>query len=221
MKTSIGFIAVVIILVAAFFVVGQRPEVPEKHVAVGDPLVDIDAIALVSVRRDLWRGAIPRGVRNHNPGNIEKGPFSRSMGSSSGRDRRFAYFRRPADGIKAITVLLIYYQHKHKRRSIRRMIARWAPAFENNVRSYANAVARYAKISPDREFSMVDDVVTAQLVIAGMIRHENGYHPYSAEQIRAGYMAGVVYWRKDKKRKVAGSISDNLNLWVHRQNLQK
>lgn len=62
-----------------------------------------------------------RGIRNNNPGNIDRNPANKWQGRMA-RDRmtvaqraekRFEVFASPAWGIRAICVLLISYQDKH------------------------------------------------------------------------------------------------------------
>ena len=131
----------------------------------------------------------PRGIRNNNPGNIEYGKFARSLGAYKS-DGRFAKFRTPEQGIAALTALQQKYESKYGLTTVRERIARWAPAHENNVDAYANAVARAMGISPDTPFSMSDPVL-GQKFIAGMIQHENGRQPYNTTQIIDGYGAAI------------------------------
>ena len=124
-----------------------------------------------------------RGIRNNNPGNIEYGPFARSHGAT-GSDGRFAIFPTPEQGIRAIAALQTTYENKYGLKSPYERINRWAPAFENNVNSYANAVAGGMGIDSSDPFSFVDANMDDDVAfVAAMIQHENGYQPYDLSTI--------------------------------------
>ena len=124
----------------------------------------------------------PRGIRNNNPGNIEKGAPWQGLAADQSADSRFAVFDSPVYGIRALTVVLLTYRNRHKLRTPREIISRWAPAFENDTGSYVAAVARAAGIGPD------DPVTDQELpaVVAAIIKHENGINPYPADLIADG-----------------------------------
>lgn len=87
-------------------------------------------------------GAQPRGLRNNNPGNIEDGPFARSLPGYAGSDGRFARFDTMEQGQAAGGALLDSYA----RRGVvtpAQVINRWAPPSDNNpTDAYAAYVAR-------------------------------------------------------------------------------
>lgn len=129
-----------------------------------------------------------RGIRNNNPGNIEYGPFAKSMGAT-GSDGRFAVFPTAEQGIAAITALQQRYENSG-RESVAERIERWAPASENGpaTRSYINAVARAMGVDPNASFS-INDQTLGPAFIAAMIAYENGRQPYTQQQIAGGYGA--------------------------------
>lgn len=94
-------------------------------------------------------GGQTRGVRNNNPGNIEDGPFARSLPGYKGSDGRFAIFETPQDGVNAGAQLLGSYA----RRGIvtpAQVINRWAPPSDNNpTQAYAQYVAQRLGIGVD------------------------------------------------------------------------
>jgi len=155
----------------------------------------------------------PRGIRNNNPGNIEWGsPWQGLLPAAQRTDKRFAQYIKPEFGIRALAVVLITYHDKRKARdgskidSVREIIERWAPPFENNTGAYAAQVAAVLKVSPDSETLDLHDYYTLRGIVEGIIRHENGdpvrfgLTPhrtvnlwYSEQQIKDGLMmAGVV-----------------------------
>ena len=123
---------------------------------------------------------LPRGIRNHNPGNIEYGdPWQGLKPINERKDPRFAEFVTPAYGIRALARTLITYQDKHQIRTIRGAIRRWAPPVENDTGAYVNAVAAAVGVSPDATVNFHDHSMLRPLVEA-IIRHENGRGPLSS-----------------------------------------
>ena len=83
----------------------------------------------------------PRGLRNNNPGNIEDGPFARSLPGYTGSDGRFATFNDPQAGVQAKTRLLGSYLNRGFDTPAE-IISRWAPPSDNNpTERYAQYVA--------------------------------------------------------------------------------
>jgi len=123
-----------------------------------------------------------RGLRNHNPGNIEKGENWQGLSADQSADERFAVFDSPVYGIRALTKVLLTYRNQYGIRTPEQIINRWAPAFENDTGSYVAAVAAAAGIAP------TDPVTDSELpaVVAAIIKHENGSNPYSAATIADG-----------------------------------
>lgn len=126
----------------------------------------------------------PRGIRNYNPGNIERnGTRWQGMAVDQSRDDRFVVFIDPLWGIRAIARTLITYQDKRRARdgsridSVREIIERWAPAHENDTSAYAKHVATALGIGPDDERVDVYDFHTMHALVSAIIRHENGPGP--------------------------------------------
>lgn len=123
---------------------------------------------------------LPRGIRNHNPGNIERGDPWQGLAPDQSSDSRFCVFLSPEWGIRAIARVLITYQDRHGIRTISGIINRWAPPSENDTGSYARNVARLVGIDVDTEFDVTDYQVCRPLVEA-IILHENGRSPDSQD----------------------------------------
>lgn len=139
----------------------------------------------------------PRGVRNHNPTNLERGikwqglAKPHEMTPEQKAEDRFAVFRSPEWGIRAAAKIIQTYRTKYGLTTVANIIGRWAPAFENDVNSYAHAVAQAMGVPPDAQIDTADPDVLAKMIEA-MIRHENGTQPYSEATIRAGIaLAGL------------------------------
>lgn len=86
-------------------------------------------------------GGATRGQRNNNPGNIEDGPFAKSLPGYAGSDGRFAIFNSPQAGAQAGAELL----NRYAARGVvtpAQVINRWAPPSDNNpTQAYAAYVA--------------------------------------------------------------------------------
>ena len=128
--------------------------------------------------------AMARGLRNHNPGNIER---------QSG-DPRFVVFAEPKWGIRAICRVLITYQDGRQARdgsridSVREIVERWAPPGENDTKAYVAAVAKAAGRGPDDPVD-VYDWATMRAIVVAIIGHENGCQPYDDATLDAGLIA--------------------------------
>ncbi len=92
-----------------------------------------------------------RNWRNNNPGNIEFGPFARSMGAI-GTDGRFAVFPTYEMGRKAKQTLL-WGSKGYRGKTIAGAIARYAPTFENDTGAYTRAITRALGVSADTPMS--------------------------------------------------------------------
>lgn len=135
--------------------------------------------------------ALPRGIRNNNPGNLEWGdPWQGLKPRNQATDQRFAEFTTPAYGIRALARTLITYYDKRKARdgskidTVREIIERWAPSFENNVDAYASqvgkALCRDCERPGDVKVNM-HDYDQLRIVVEAIIRHENGPGPLKNE----------------------------------------
>lgn len=122
-----------------------------------------------------------RGERNNNPGNIRLSASS-WRGKVQGSDPSFETFADPVLGIRALAKLLRNYQVNAGLRTVRQIVARYAPASENNTEAYIRAVAASMGVSPDADLNLQDDGTLARLV-AAVIHHENGRNIYAAADI--------------------------------------
>lgn len=119
---------------------------------------------------------MPRGFRNNNPGNIRINSdlFRGEVRPSS--DKAFKQFESMAYGYRAVFKILRNYHQKYALKSIRQMIARWAPENENNTAAYVKAVSDYAGIGAD-EFIYIDNREMMIRIVCGMSKVENGEDP--------------------------------------------
>lgn len=128
----------------------------------------------------------PRGIRNNNPGNIERTREKWvGMAADQSADDRFIVFSAPVYGIRALAKILINYQRKYGIRTIYEAVSRWAPKHENDTGAYAKAVAKAVGVDPDAVVDFDDPRIITPLVTA-IIRHENGQQPYDQDLIEDG-----------------------------------
>ena len=125
----------------------------------------------------------PRGIRNHNPGNIRHTPGTRwQVMAHHQTDPHFIQYTNPRWGIRAIARTLITYQDKRQAAdgspidSVRDIIQRWAPPNENNTHAYIHNIARAIGLHPDDHLDVYHHTTMRNLV-THIIRHENGPGP--------------------------------------------
>ena len=137
--------------------------------------------------------AITRGLRNHNPGNIDRdGTPWQGMAEDQSSDPRFIVFKSAPFGIRAIARVLITYQDKHGLGTVRKIINRWAPPVENDTGAYVQAVAAALGVEANDIIDVHDFEVMRPLVKA-IIKHENGVQPYADSVINYGLsLAGIT-----------------------------
>jgi hypothetical protein len=141
-----------------------------------------------------------RGIRNNNPGNIDRSPNNQWQGcmpreqmTVAQRDeKRFEVFASPAWGIRALCVLLISYQDKHGIHNVHGFINRWAPPVENDTGAYVRLVASVMRVKPD-EFINIHEYRRMRPMVQAIIAHENSGYAYNAAVVEEGLrLAGIV-----------------------------
>lgn len=131
----------------------------------------------------------PRGVRNNNPGNLDRTATvwrgeDRSADALA-REKRFCVFETPQAGFRALAKTLLTYQNKHGLRTVREMINRWAPPVENPTEAYITQVAREVGVG-SREVVNLNKQVPLQRMVTAIARHENGGLFWDEAVIEAG-----------------------------------
>lgn len=128
--------------------------------------------------------SVPRGIRNHNPGNLRRSPDPWVGLSPEQTDPDFLQFSESVFGIRALARTLFNYQAKHDLKTAMALIERWAPASENDTRAYVKAVSSELDVEAETPLDLSDRDELAALVKA-IIRHECGQQPYSDSTIEA------------------------------------
>jgi hypothetical protein len=127
---------------------------------------------------------LPRGIRNNNPGNIQKSEIPWEGKLADGNDPRYESFDTPEAGIRAVSMNLRAYQEKYGIDTINGIVARWAPSTENNTQAYIAAVSKDLGVKPDAKLNLADPKLLIGLTKA-IIKQENGKQPYTDEQFAA------------------------------------
>jgi hypothetical protein len=132
-----------------------------------------------------------RGIRNNNPGNLDKGSDWQGLAADQ-TDERFCVFIAPVWGIRALAKVLLAYYAKHHLATVREIIRRWAPPTENDSGAYVAAVSNRMGVNPDALLKLTERKFLKPLVEA-IIQHENGSQPYDDATIdEALTKAGVA-----------------------------
>lgn len=127
----------------------------------------------------------PRGIRNNNPGNIERGRDKwDGMSQDQSGDDRFIVFDGPIWGIRAMAKILLNYQRIYSLKTTEDIIGRWAPKNENDTREYARFVADQCGIGIKEEIDLKSDDDFFDTFIRSMIHLENGECPYDTYLVR-------------------------------------
>lgn len=125
----------------------------------------------------------PRGIRNNNPGNIEKGTAWIGMADIQ-PDPRYITFKTPEYGIRAMARILRTYRERYDLFTVNGIISRWAPPSENPTSKYVAFVADRLAVDAYTDLTFSDETVAG--LIEAIIRFENGQQPYDRETILAG-----------------------------------
>jgi hypothetical protein len=113
-----------------------------------------------------------RGVRNNNPGNLRHGPNWQGL-SPTQPDSAFSTFVDMEHGIRALLKNLRTYVQTHNLQTVRQIISRWAPKFENEFQeNYIRGVAQDLGVDPDQK--IVGDFGQLLGIAKAIARHENG-----------------------------------------------
>lgn len=140
------------------------------------------------------RAAIPRGVRNHNPGNIREaaGGGTEWVGErTTDDDPAFEEFVSPAMGFRALARTLLTYGRKHGLRTVAGIVARWAPPNENDTAAYIEFVSRLMQAEPDQALDM-ENRGTLIVLCSAIARKECGYQPGGGDWFRLEDIAAGV-----------------------------
>ncbi|MGL2994565.1 hypothetical protein [Flavobacterium sp. TSSA_36] len=122
----------------------------------------------------LGKANLSRGIRNNNPGNLVKtsDAWLGKVSHSSNTDGRFEQFSAVKYGIRAMLRDVINDILKGKN-TVRKLIAEYAPPFENNTGNYVDSVAKKLGVQPDSKITLIN-ASFMMMVAKAIIEKENG-----------------------------------------------
>lgn len=127
--------------------------------------------------------ALPRGIRNNNPGNIDRTAERwQGMAADQSSDPRFVVFEAPVWGLRALAKVLLSYSRKYGLRTPEAIVGRWAPPTENDTGAYARQVAKALGVGVSDAVDL-EDAGTLAVLVAAIVTHENGQLPYTSALI--------------------------------------
>lgn len=111
-------------------------------------------VVLAEIKSEYHDKKLFRGERNNNPGNLVNTPEIWQGEIVDGDDERFMQFTSATYGIRALGKLLLNYQSKYGIKTVRTIISRWAPKFENNTEAYASFVSKHIGVGLDESIDV-------------------------------------------------------------------
>ena len=144
--------------------------------------------------------------RNNNPGNLNKGPKSRSLGSI-GVAGGFAVFPDYKTGRKALkAVLETTYYHW----SLFRLVEKYAPPEDNNdVENYRKLLRKFTGIDLKRTVRTLNAKEMESLMNA-IERIEGGSDP--GEEVQLGPAKKIIDVKRNKKNRITGYLIEDLGM---------
>lgn len=121
---------------------------------------------------------LPRGVRNHNPGNLRLSKTRWQGQKPLQSDTSFVEFTDAVMGLRALMRTLMTYYRRHQLDTVESIINRWAPPHENPTDYYAFNVAKLMKVQRTAPLDLTKKSVLVRLAQAICLQ-ENGVPPLS------------------------------------------
>lgn len=150
--------------------------------------------------------ALPRGIRNNNPGNLRPGPAWQGVAGldTAPPDPPYLRFVDPEHGVRALARTLISYRERHGIDTLAAVFARWAPVGDgNDPDAYAAVVAQALGQDMATPIDLRDPVILAALA-AAITHQENGGAPGTGAD-------GAWYPVETYRRGVALALGDTPN----------
>lgn len=110
---------------------------------------------------DIFRGGSPGSRPGNNPGNL------RPPGASTG----FMNYSSSDEGVRAMADQIRLYGRRDRLDTVAQIVAKYAPASENNTAAYVSDVSRRSGIAPNQRIDVGNSEMLARLLSA-MIAHE-------------------------------------------------
>lgn len=145
------------------------------------------------------------GVRNHNPGNL------RDASNTTGKNGGFSTFASDHDGLAAMARQLMLYGDRGNN-TPRGFLHTYAPSSENNARAYIDDVTSRTGFGAGQRLDLHNPEVLKTLM-ASMIRHEQGYQPYTEEQLKNAIRTAITddRWSGKRSPELLSQQRNNIN----------
>lgn len=121
----------------------------------------------------------------HNPLNLKQ------AGANSGTRADYRQFDDDAEGFRAAAAQLRLYQNRDGLTTPRQFIGKWAPAYENDLATYCQTVAKATGLDLDKPLDLTDPQNVALLMKGMAIAESPLGKKYSAVDI-AGFLQGKL-----------------------------
>jgi hypothetical protein len=158
----------------------------------------------------LGRSELPRGLRNNNLGNIRvaKNDWLGKIPVLKNTDGSFEQFKDVPHGIRAMFKLLIGYFENKGIKTIRGIINKYAPPFENNTEAYIQSVAKKTGIPADKELKFLNKKTLIEIGKAiVLIENFGGQYKKYAPLVKAeNYEAAFNLLGADEKKKLTTEL---------------
>ena len=137
---------------------------------------------------------LPRGIRNHNPGNIRQSNIRWQGMRDKPFDPEFVEFKEALWGLRALMKVLLTYYNKYGLDTVQSIVNRWAPPSENATGHYAAHVARCLGVKRYDVISVPDVLVPLAKAIT---LHENGRPDYKNKMPKYWYSDALYEQAKE------------------------
>ena len=124
------------------------------------------------------------GFRNHNPGNL------REASNTTGKHGGFSTFASDNDGLAAMARQLMLYGDRGNN-ALNGIIHTYAPKSENNTRAYIDSVSGDTGFDVRQRLNL-HDPETLKVLMAAMIKHENGAQPFNEDQLKNAIQTAIM-----------------------------
>ena len=145
------------------------------------------------------------GLRNHNPGNL------RDASNSTGKNGGFSTFTSDDDGLSAMARQLMLYGDRGNN-TPDGIIHTYAPRSENNTRAYIDDVTSRTGFGAGQRLDLHNPEVL-KMLMASMIRHEQGSQPYTEEQLKNAIRTAIMddRWSGKRSPEILSQQRNNIN----------
>lgn len=152
----------------------------------GAPAFDPSSIEVLSSISDFASNigytlgiSTPKGLRNHNPGNLRYVASIPWNGQQGDDGTGYAVFDTDEHGVRALAHQLQTYAGRGIT-SVAQIISTFAPSNENDTAAYVADVAGRVGVAADQPLDVYGTLVP---LVAAIIHHENGVQPFSDDQL--------------------------------------